>query len=144
MKFKAKLDIVYIVIYVIVGIVMLAPSIVSLITKDYITALICLIPFILILFMIISMVCGYARLDDDCLFIKYGFVFKRSIPYEKIRSYELQRKFYCESLLSLKNAMEHVEIKYNKFDNTCVSVRDNIVFLEQLHKRIEEKTRNLN
>ena len=73
----------------------------------------------------ISSLFGYVELRERELFIKYGLFLKRSIPYAKIRSLQKERKFYTDSILSLKNAMEHVNIKYNSFDVTAVSVTDN-------------------
>ena len=73
----------------------------------------------------ISSLFGYVELRERELFIKYGLFLKRSIPYAKIRALEIERKFYTDSILSLKNAMEHVNIKYNSFDVTAVSVTDN-------------------
>ena len=87
----------------------------------------------------ISSLFGYVELREHELFIKYGFFLKRSIPYAKIRKLEKDRKFYTESILSLKNAMEHVNIRYNSFDLTAVSVTDN----DALIAAIEGKIANL-
>ena len=43
-----------------------------------------------------------------------------------------ERKFYAESMMSLKNAFEHINIKYNAFDVTTVSVVDNDGFIKML------------
>ena len=39
-------------------------------------------------------------------------------------------------MLALKNSIEHVDIKYNSFDVTCVSVKDNDAFIKELEERI--------
>ena len=41
-------------------------------------------------------------------------------------------------MMALKNAIEHVNIKYNTFDVTTVSVADNDGFIEELDRRISE------
>ena len=83
----------------------------------------------------ISSLFGYVELRENELFIKYGFFLKRSIPYAKIRALEIERKFYTDSILSLKNAMEHVNIKYNSFDVTAVSVTDNDALIAAINEK---------
>ena len=83
----------------------------------------------------ISSLFGYVELRERELFIKYGFFLKRSIPYAKIRSLQKERKFYTDSILSLKNAMEHVNIKYNSFDVTAVSVTDNDALIAAINEK---------
>ena len=83
----------------------------------------------------ISSLFGYVELRERELFIKYGFFLKRSIPYAKIRSLQKERKFYTDSILSLKNAMEHVNIKYNSFDVTAVSVTDNDALIAAVNEK---------
>ena len=83
----------------------------------------------------ISSLFGYVELRERELFIKYGFFLKRSIPYAKIRSLQKERKFYTDSILSLKNAMEHVNIKYNSFDVTAVSVTDNDALIVAINEK---------
>ena len=83
----------------------------------------------------ISSLFGYIELRERELFIKYGFFLKRSIPYAKIRSLQKERKFYTDSILSLKNAMEHVNIKDNSFDVTAVSVTDNDALIAAVNEK---------
>ena len=78
---------------------------------------------------------GYVELRETELFIRYGFILKKTIPYAKIRSAEKERKFYCESMMALKNSLEHVNIKYNTYDVTTVSVADNDTFIAELYIR---------
>ena len=80
---------------------------------------------------------GYAELRESSLFVKFGFFLTREIPYEKIRGVEKARKFYSDSMLSLKNSLDHVNVKYNKFDILSVSVTDNEDFMAELEKRIK-------
>ena len=79
---------------------------------------------LLITYFLISPCFGYAELREETLFIKYGFLLKKEIPYKKIRKLERKRSFISESMMSLKCAVWHVEIRYNTFDVTTVSVKD--------------------
>ena len=86
-------------------------------------SLISLVPIdLLVLYLVVSPFFGYVKLGEDRLYIRFGIILKREIPYDKIRSAEKVRKFYSDSMLSLKTAMEHVNIRYNSFDIVSVSV----------------------
>ena len=118
------------------------PTVALLIVTTFIAAshplaLIIMIPTDLFTFyFLVSSLVGYVELREESLFIKFGFIIKRDIPYSKIREISKERKFHSETMLSLKNAMEHVNIKYNKFDVVCVSVEDNDEFIENLRLRL--------
>ncbi len=92
--------------------------------------------FLFVNYFFISSLFGYAELRENELFIKYGFFMKKSIPYDKIRSLEKQRRFYSHSMLSLKNAYDHIDIKYNFYDLTTVSLKDEDAFVAELSERI--------
>ena len=83
----------------------------------------------------VSPLFGYVELRQSTVFIKYGFFLKKEIAYSSIRSLEIQRRFYSDSMLSLKQAMEHINIKYARFDITSVSVTDNRRLLEEIEMR---------
>lgn len=87
------------------------------------------------LYFLISPLFGYVELREETLFVKFGFFMKREIPYSKIRGVSRERKFYSDSMLSLKNSFEHVNIKYNSFDMLSVSVVGN----DELIAEIEAK-----
>ena len=87
------------------------------------------------LYFLISPLFGYVELREKTLFVKFGFFMKREIPYSKIRGVSRERKFYSDSMLSLKNSFEHVNIKYNSFDMLSVSVVGN----DELIAEIEAK-----
>jgi hypothetical protein len=89
-----------------------------------------------VLYFFVSPLFGFVELKDSSVFIKFGFFMTREIPYAKIRGLKKERKFYSESMTSLKNALEHVNIKYNNFDVVTVSVKDNDDFLRELLERI--------
>ena len=88
-----------------------------------------------IFYFLISPLFGYVELRESSVFIKYGFFLKKEIPYNKIRGVEKGRKYYSESMMSLKNSLEHVNIKYNSFDITTVSVIGNNDLADELMKR---------
>lgn len=92
--------------------------------------------FLFVNYFFASSLFGYAELREKELFIKYGFFLKKSIPYDKIRSLEKERKFYSHSMLSLKNSYDHINIKYNFYDVTTVSLKDEDGFIAELSKRI--------
>lgn len=88
------------------------------------------------LYFVLSSAVGYAELRESTLFVKFGFFLTREIPYSKIRGLSRERKFYSDSMLSLKNTLEHINIKYNRFDIISVSVVDNDSFSTELERRI--------
>ena len=89
------------------------------------------------IYFVVAPLFGYVELREHSVFIKYGPFLKREIPYAKIRAVASDRKFYSESMLSLKCTMEHVNIKYNSFDVTSVSVDDNDGLIAELERRRE-------
>ena len=91
---------------------------------------------IFVLYFFISPFFGFVELGERAVFIKFGFFMTREIPYAKIRGLKKEKKFYSESMMSLKNALEHVNIKYNNFDVVTVSVVGNDEFMEELNERI--------
>ena len=88
------------------------------------------------LYFLISPLFGYVELREETLFVKFGFFMKREIPYSKIRGVSRERKFYSDSMLSLKNSFEHVNIKYNSFDMLSVSVVGNDELVREIQVRI--------
>ena len=89
-----------------------------------------------ILYFVLSPLFGYVELREETVFIKFGFFLSREIPYTKIRGTESVRKFYSDSMLSLKNSLDHVNIKYNTFDMVSVSVEDNEKLICELSARL--------
>ena len=90
-----------------------------------------------VLYFLISPLFGYVELREDTVFIKYGFFINREIPYGKIRDAYKKKSFIAETMLSLKNAIEHIEIKYNSYDVTAVSVVGNDDLLAEIKARIK-------
>ena len=88
---------------------------------------------LLVLYFFISPLFGYVELRDTSVFIKYGFIMKREIEYSKIRGLVRERKFYSNSMMCLKSALDHIDIKYNTFDVTTVSVVGNDSLYQELN-----------
>ena len=109
-------------------------------TVTQITMLFVMVPIdLFVIYFIISPLFGYAELREKSLFIKYGIILKKDIPYDKIRAVEPGRGFYSQSMMSLKNSFEHLNIKYNRFDITTISVKNNAEFASELENRIHSK-----
>lgn len=87
------------------------------------------------LYFLISPLFGYVELREHTVYVKFGFFVSREIEYARIRSVETERRFYSESMLSLKCAYEHVNIRYNSFDVLTVSVQDNATLAAELDSR---------
>ena len=134
-RFKAQTDRLFWLIFIPTSLLTLGVTVVSAVFLP--VTLFYTVPIdVFVGYFLVSSLFGYAELREHSLFIKYGFVLKKEIPYGKIRSLEKARKFYSESMMSLKNSFEHVNIKYNRFDVTTVSVVDNDLFIRELNDRI--------
>ena len=136
-KFKPLLDKLFFIIWISILAILTGATVISSFAP---ISLAVTIPIdIFTLYFLFSSLFGYAELREDTLFIKFGFIIKREIPYNKIRTAEKKRCFYSESMLALKNSFEHVDIKYNRFDVVSVSVVGNDEFIEELYMRIDSK-----
>ncbi len=136
MRFRPKIDRLFAFIFIPVLVILLGVTVTVGIFEP--ASLLYFIPIgLFVLYFLISPLFGFVELSENELFIKYGFFLKKSIPYEKIRSLEKSRSFYSTSMMSLKCAFEHIDVKYNTFDVTTVSVADNDEFIEKMQKIIE-------
>ena len=115
-------------ILLITATVMSAPYIVAL--------LIMLATDIFTVYFLISPLFGYVELREDEVFVKLGFFTTVEIPYNKIRAIVKEHKLYADSLISLKNSLDHVNIKYNRFDVLSVSVVDNDELIDMIKTKI--------
>ena len=95
------------------------------------------------LYFLISPLFGYVELRERTMYIKFGFFTSREIEYSRIRSVNTERKWYSESMLSLKCAYEHVNIKYGSFDVVTVSVDSNAALAAGLELRSKAKVETL-
>ncbi len=83
-------------------------------------------------YFIVSPMFGYVELRETSVFVRFGFFLTREIPYETIRGVEKKRTAIADSMLALKNALEHVNIKHGSFDVTSVSVKDNDALMTEI------------
>ena len=88
------------------------------------------------LYFLITSLFGYVELREETVFVKFGLLTEKEIPYTSIRDVCKERKFYSDSMMSLKYTLEHVNIKYNRFDLVSVSVVENDELISDLRKRI--------
>ena len=135
-KFKPGLDRMFWIILIFTSALMLSLTVILSIFYTPILFLM-IAADIFVLYFLISPLFGYVELRKNGVFIKFGFILKREIPYGKIRGLEKCRKLYSDSMVSLKNKIEHVNIKYNTFDVVSVSLQNNDVFMEELNLRIQ-------
>ena len=134
MRFYPLFDKLFWIISVPTALLLLAATVIPAIFD--LTILFLMLPLDLFtLYFIVSPFFGYVELREEALFIQFGLFMKKEIPYAKIRGVSKERKWYSESMMSLKNAMEHVNIRYGGFDVVTVSVKDNDAFIEALNKR---------
>jgi len=136
-KYKPLIDKLFVIILIPTLALTLAATVIPSIfvpSTLFITLPVCLF----VLYFFVSPLFGYVECREKTLYIKYGFFLKKEIPYDKIRGITKERKFYSDSMMSLKNSFEHVNIKYNKFDVTTVSVITNDSFIEELELRIRK------
>ncbi len=136
MRYKPKFDKLYLWILIPTALFILTLTTVTAIFEPI--SLLFTVPVSLfVCYFLVTPAFGYAELKESTLFVKFGFFMKREIPYEKIRGVEKNRKYYSDSMLSLKNSLDHLNIKYNKFDVLSISVRENDEFKRELESRIK-------
>lgn len=86
-------------------------------------------------YFLISPCFGYVELREETVFIKFGFFLRREIPYARIRGIEKKRTAIADSMLSLKNALNHVNIKYASFDCVSISVKNEEKMIDEIKRR---------
>lgn len=132
-RFKPHIDKLFWIIFIPTSILLIALTAVS--AFEPMALILTLLVDIFTLYFLISPLFGYVELREKTLFVKLGFLMKREIPYSRIRGVSRERKFYSDSMLSLKNSFEHINIKYNTFDLLTVSVVGNEELCEEIEMR---------
>ena len=133
-RYKPLIGKMFSIIWVPTLILLFAATVIS---AQYITALLIMLATdIFTLYFLISPLFGYVELREDEVFVKLGFFTTVEIPYNKIRDVVKERKLYADSLISLKNSLDHVNIKYNTFDVLSVSVVDNDELVDMIKTKI--------
>ncbi len=133
-RFKPLVDKLYLIICIPTALLLAALTTVAAFNP---TALLVTIPVdLFVIYFLISPLFGYVELRKYTLYIKYGFILKKEIPYGKIRGVKKERRFYSDSMMSLKNSFEHVNVRYNTYDVTTVSVVGNDDLIKAIEDRI--------
>ena len=137
-RYKPLIDRMLYIVWVPTTVLLLIPTVLSV---TNVTALIIMLAVdAFTYYFLVSSLIGYVELRERTVFIRFGFFLKREIPYERIRGIDKARKFYSESMLSLKNSFDHLNIRYNRFDIVCVSVVGNDELMAELEKRRSQST----
>lgn len=132
-RFKPQIDRLFWFIWIPTGILLAMGTVIS--CTSVVALLIMLATDIFTLYFLVSPLFGYVELREQTVYIKFGFFMSREIEYSRIRTVNIERKWYSESMLSLKCAYEHVNIKYNSFDVVTVSVESNATLAAELDRR---------
>lgn len=133
-KYKPAIDKLFYIVWIPISIIMIVSTVLSFFN---IGSLILMLGIdIFIFYFLFSSISGYVEIREDYLYIKFGFILKKQIPYKVIREVIKERKIYSTSFLSLKNALEHIVIKYNKYDDVTVSIKNNDDLIKEIKKRI--------
>ena len=112
-------------------------AVVTIMSAAYIAALlIMIVTDIFTVYFLVSSLVGYVELREESVFVKLGFFTTREISYNKIRDVSKEHKLYADSMVSLKNSLDHVNIKYNRFDVLSVSVTDNDELIDMIKQKI--------
>ncbi len=88
------------------------------------------------IYLLVSPLFGYVELGESAVLVKFGLLMSREIPYSSIRGMTRGRGIHSESMISLKNGMDHVNIKHGRFDVTTVSVVGNDELVALLEARV--------
>lgn len=129
-RYKPKFDKLFYIPIVIVSALMVGATAVSVIEPAGLVIM--LACDLIVLYFVLSCFAGYVELRESVMFVKFGFFLKREIPYSKIRKIERQHRLYSESMLSLKNSLDHIDVRYNLYDVVSISVIDNDDFVREL------------
>lgn len=134
-RFKPMFDKLYYLIWIPTSVLMIAMTVFACFEP---VVLFVAIPIdVFTFYFLITSLFGYVELREDSVFIKFGFIMKREIPYKNIRGITKERKMYADSMVALKHSLDHVNIKYNRFDMISVSVVGNDELISEIELRIK-------
>ena len=137
-RYKPKFDKLFYIPISIALALMLGATALSIVYYTFFGLAVMILCDLFVLYFFISAFVGYVELREGAVFIKIGFFLKKEIPYNKIRRVEKCRKIYSESIVSLKNALEHIDVWYNTYDVVSISVVDNDALIAEIEKRRAE------
>jgi hypothetical protein len=134
-RFKPKFDKLFYIPITIAALLLVAATVLCIVAFTLVGLLIIIGCDLFVLYFVLSSVVGYVELRECGIYIRFGFILNTEIPYDKIRKVEKSRKFYAESMVSLKNSVEHIDIRYNTYDVVSVSVADNDALIREIEMR---------
>lgn len=135
-RFKPRYDKCYIITWIVTVAVIAAVNVIAVFEPS---TLFIFVPVdALVLYFALTQIFGYVELRDDELFIRFGLILKKEIPYDKIRGISREHKFYADSMISLKTALDHVNVKYNRFDMVSLSVVNDDELVTELEARVSD------
>lgn len=134
-RYKPKFDKLFFFILIPTAILLLGLLILAVLAPSTFGNIIIVGTVLFTAYFFISPCFGYAELREQTLFIKFGFLMKKEIPYAHIRGIEKKRTAIADSMLSLKNAMEHINVKCNAFDVFSLSLKEEEDFINELKAR---------
>ena len=140
-RYKPKIDKYFYFIWIPLATLLIAGTILSTISIPALIILLC--TDVLTFYFMVSSLVAYVELRENTLFIKFGCILKREIPYDKIIDIKKDRRVITYSMLAIKNSLEHIDIKYNKYDFVTVSVKDNDKFIKDLKSKMNSKTNEI-
>lgn len=129
MKFKVKVDKYFYIPLSITTLLFIALIVIGIVLKNVAQIILASVMLVLVDFTILSQAFAYAKLEKDYLYIKFGLILNKKIHYNKIRSLEKQHQWYSYSFISQKSSLDHVLIKYNEYDDTCISIKEIDTFI---------------
>lgn len=134
-RFKPLVDKSYYIIWGITVIILAMGTVISCVAP----LPLCIMIFtdLITVYFLITSLFGYVELREKSIYVKLGLITDREIAYDSIRGVVKDKKLYSESTVSLKCALEHVNIKYNKFDVLTVSVVGNDELIREVEARIK-------
>lgn len=136
-RYKPAIDKLFWIIFIPTSILLILATILTIL--EPIALLIMIFVDVFTFYFLFTSLFGYVELKEHSIYIKFGLFIKREIPYNKIRDIIKERKVISTSFLSLKNSLDHIKIKYNKFDEVVVSVKENDELFKKLNEHIIEK-----
>ncbi len=138
MRFNSKKDYSFLVIFLFVFLLYAVISLYSILVEKDCTVL---IPFSIVLVLLAilfysSLKTTYFILDQEKLICR-SLIFKKEIPYSKIRKIERQQGLYAG--IKFSTAWNGLIVFYNKYDEILISPEKEVLFIKEIHSRMENK-----
>ncbi len=138
MRFNSKKDYSFLVIFIFVFLLYAVISLYSILVEKDCTVL---IPFSIVLVLLAILFYSllkttYFILDQEKLICR-SLIFKKEIPYSKIRKIERQQGLYAG--IKFSTAWNGLIVFYNKYDEILISPEKEVLFIKEIHSRMENK-----